>query len=90
LTRLEFGFSYTLSFQTMVNNLMTLAFMTRSLNTALPMLTPAQTEALIKDWFALWWKAANQPGGPVPDEATFRELLLKPLQHAKDAGAPKK
>ena len=78
------------SFQTLVNSLMQLSFMTRTFNQAAPNVTPAQSEALMKEWFDLWWETANAPGGPKPDEAAFRELLLKTLRRPADAITPKK
>jgi protein involved in polysaccharide export with SLBB domain len=78
------------SFQTMVNSLMSLSFMTRAFNQAAPNLTAAQTEAIMKEWFDLWWKAVHTPGGPKPDEAAFRELLLKSLRRPAEAGPAKK
>ena len=63
--------------QTLVNGMLTASFMARSLAQATPDLNAGQREALLKDWFDLWWKAAGQPGGPAPDEKAFRELLLR-------------
>ncbi len=54
--------------------------MTRNLALATPDLTPAQREALVKDWFDVLWKASNPPGGPPPEESTFRELMLRMLK----------
>lgn len=67
------------SYQTLVNSMLTASFMTRSLVMATPDLRTAQRQALIKDWFDLWWKAASQPGS-VPDETAFRDLLLRLLK----------
>jgi protein involved in polysaccharide export with SLBB domain len=77
-------------FQTTVNSALQLSFMTRSFTQATPNLTPPQSEALLKEWFDLWWKAASKPGGPVPDEAAYRELLLKALQRPGSAGTTEK
>lgn len=68
------------SLQSAVNSLWGLSRMTRAFKKAAPDLTPAESEALMKEWFGLWWQSASQTGGAPPDEATFRELLLKPLR----------
>jgi len=39
-----------------------------------------QRAALLKEWFEVVWRASNQPGGPTPDEATFRDMLLLQLK----------
>jgi protein involved in polysaccharide export with SLBB domain len=70
--------------QTTINTIHQLSIMARALTTATPDLTPVQREALAKDWFELFWKATQKPGGPLPDEATYREMflrLLKPAAH---------
>ena len=72
-------------FQTLANTLLQLGFATRTIAVATPGLTPPEREALIREWFDLWWKSFRRDGGPVPDEATFRELLLKQL---KATGGP--
>jgi hypothetical protein len=74
--------------QTTVNSMLQLSLMTRTLAQATPDLTPAQREALAREWFALWWQSFQQPGGPVADEAAYRELLLKQLRNAKDQAKP--
>jgi len=72
-------------FQTLVNSSLQLSSAIRTLVAATPDLTPAQRESLMRDWFDLWWKSTQRPGGPVPDEATYRELMLKLLKNPKDA-----
>jgi protein involved in polysaccharide export with SLBB domain len=79
-------------YQTLVNSMLQASFMTRSFIQATPDLSPAQREALMKEWFDLWWKASNQPGGPAADESTFRKLILRQLEAPErpTAGAEKK
>jgi protein involved in polysaccharide export with SLBB domain len=72
-------------YQSLVNSLLQAALMTRALTQATPDLTQPQREALVKEWFDLWWKSSVKPGGPVPDEATLRELFLKQLKKPEGA-----
>jgi polysaccharide export outer membrane protein len=75
-------------FRNLTDSMLQLGNMTRALNTATPDLTTSQRESLLREWFDLWWKTTNQPGVPVPDEATFRELLLKQFKRPAGANAP--
>lgn len=59
--------------------------MSRALTSATPELSPTQREALVKDWFGLWWKSANNRPSAALDEAAYRELLLKLINPKKDA-----
>ena len=73
--------------QTALNTLSLYAYVIRNLTLAaspatpgaIPALTPAQRDAILKDWLDLWWKAAGSPGGAVLDEKTFKEMLLRHL-----------
>ena len=42
-------------------------------------LSPAQREAIMKQWADFWWSRLSKPGGPTLDEKTFREGLIGPL-----------
>jgi hypothetical protein len=42
-----------------------------------PGLTPAEREAILKEWAGFWWKAASD--GPTLDEKTFRQGLIRHL-----------
>lgn len=68
------------TFQNLEIQLTQASSMTRSLVQATPDLTPAQREAIVKEWFEIVWKQSNQSGGPTPDEKTFRELLIRLLK----------
>lgn len=70
-------------FQTLANSVLQLSFLSRSFTQATPDLTPSQRESALREWFDLWWKSTQKPGGPVPDEATFRELILKQLKGSR-------
>ena len=52
-------------------------------NIALPMadpaLTPAQRDALVKQWFEFFWSISSKDGGAMLDEKAFREALMKKL-----------
>jgi protein involved in polysaccharide export with SLBB domain len=49
---------------------------------AAPALTPAQREAVAKEWIDLWWKASSTPGGLALDEKTFREAMMRAIDPA--------
>jgi polysaccharide biosynthesis/export protein len=66
--------------QTLSNALRQVTAMSNELARATPDLKPEEREKLVKDWVEIWWKSAQKPGGPVADEATFRELLLKAVR----------
>ena len=74
--------------QTLVNSMLQFSFMTRSVVQATPDLTPAQRETMMKEWFEMFWKTAQQPGGPVPDQAVMRELFTKQLKAMPPANPP--
>jgi polysaccharide export outer membrane protein len=76
------------AFQTVVNSILQLSLAARSVASVTPELKPEQREGLMREWFDLWWKSAQKPDGPAPDEATFRELLLKMYKGAPDANKP--
>lgn len=76
------------SFQTLVNSTLQITFTIRSLVAATPDLSAAQREALLDEWFKVWWQAANQPGGPTPDEKTYRELFLRLMKPAPAPATP--
>jgi hypothetical protein len=42
-------------------------------------MTPAQRDALYKDWFEFFWSISSKEGGAMLDEKTFREALMKKL-----------
>jgi polysaccharide export outer membrane protein len=51
-------------------------------------LTPAQRQAVMKDWADFWWKFARADGQPL-DEKAFREALVrKILEDSKPAEKP--
>ena len=54
--------------------------MSSSLAQATPDLKPEEREKLVKEWVDIWWKSAQKPGGPVVEDATFREFLLKAVR----------
>jgi protein involved in polysaccharide export with SLBB domain len=75
--------------QTLSNNLHQLSSASRALAQATPELNQAQRERLVREWFDLFWKASQRPGGPAPDEKTYRELLLRTLRPPGEPGAKK-
>jgi hypothetical protein len=44
-----------------------------------PVFTPAERDAVVKEWVDFWWKAASRPDGAPLDQATFREALMRQL-----------
>jgi polysaccharide export outer membrane protein len=50
-------------------------------------LTPAQREALVREWADAWWKIAGREPAEGLDEKTFRELLMKSISPSA-AGSP--
>jgi polysaccharide export outer membrane protein len=74
--------------QTLVNSMLQLSFMSRSVVQATLDLTPAQRETMMKEWFEIFWKSAQRPGGPVADQYALRELILKQLKAMPTANPP--
>jgi protein involved in polysaccharide export with SLBB domain len=55
------------------------------LNLADPIpMTPAQRDALYKDWFEFFWSISSKEGGAMLDEKVFREALMKKLTPASE------
>jgi protein involved in polysaccharide export with SLBB domain len=49
-----------------------------------PTLTPAQRDAMIKDWVEFLWSISSKEGGAMLDEKAFKEALMKKLTPAPE------
>jgi protein involved in polysaccharide export with SLBB domain len=78
------------AYQALANGMAQGSSVARNLVQATPDLTPAQREALLKEWFELVWKAAQQTDGPTLDESTLRERLLRHLKTPPQPASPPK